>query len=71
MTLSRMRTVSGFHHFITLPAGLAVKRMTAAGGFLYAYCDDATGGEATVKIGTGEDGKGRIEQVLRIEAHDA
>ena len=71
MTLSRMRTVSGFHHFLTLPAGLAVKRMTAAGGFLYAYCDDAAGGEATVKIGTSEDGKGRIEQVLRIEAHHA
>ena len=65
-----MRTVSGFRHFVTLPTGFAIKRMTAAGGFLYVYCDDVAGGEATVKISTGEDGKGHIEQMLRIEAGD-
>lgn len=66
-----MRTVSGFQHYITLPAGLAIKRMTAAGGFLYMYCDDVTGGEASMKISTGEDSKGHIEQMFRIEARHA
>ncbi len=67
-----MRIVSGFQHFLTLPPGLVCRRLTAGDdGFVYAYCDDALGGAATVKIGIGGDGKGRIEQMLRIEAQDA
>ena len=66
-----MQTVRGFRCFLTLPEGLIPKRLTGdPDGFLYAYCDDAAGGEATLKISTGEDRKGHIEQMLRIEAGD-
>ncbi len=58
----------GFSHFLTLPPELTVKRMSAAGGFLYCYCGHADGGEVSVKDGMGEDGKGHIEQMMRIEA---
>ena len=63
-----MRTVSGLHHFITLPDVRTIKRMTVANGFLYVYCDDAAGGEKTLKIRIDEDGKGHIEQMLRLGA---
>ena len=64
-----MQTVRGFRHFLTLPEGLVCKRLTVGDDrLLYAYCDDAAGGEATLQISTGEDHKGRIEQMLRIEA---
>ena len=67
-----MRTVSGFQHFLTFPPGLVCRRLTAGDdGFVYAYCDDALGSTVTVKISTGGDGKGRIEQMLRIEAQNA
>ncbi|KKK77357.1 hypothetical protein LCGC14_2854440 [marine sediment metagenome] len=66
-----METVSGFRHFLTLPEGLIPKRVTAGhDGLLYILCDDARGGYATLRVSTGEDGKGHIEQMLRIEAHD-
>jgi hypothetical protein len=72
MTLPQTRTVSGFHHFVTLPAGLVCRWLTAGDdGFVYACCDDALGGTVTLKISTGEDGKGHIEQMSRIEAQDA
>ena len=68
-----MNIVSGMRLFCTMPAGLGpIRRLTVdEDGFVYAYCHDRAGGEATLKISTGEDGKGHIEQMLRIEAQDA
>ena len=64
-----MQTVSGMRHFITLPEGLICKRLTVGDdGLVYAYCDDVAGGEATVQIRSDAQGRGHIEQVLRIEA---
>ena len=66
-----MKTVSGMRLLVSLPADLTIKRLTYGNdGMLYAYCDVATGGEATVQVSTDDDGHGHIEQVIRIGAID-
>jgi len=66
-----MRTISGFQLFVSLPEDLAIKRLTVGDdGMLYALCGAAAGGEATVRVSTGDDGHGHIEQIVRIGAGD-
>jgi hypothetical protein len=62
-----MEDVSGIRHFVTLPEGLICKRLAVGDdGLVYAYCDDAAGGETSVQISSDTQGQGHIEQVLRI-----